>query len=45
MLAAGGMSMGKAAEAIGCEDCFYFRRVFKSTVGVSPSAYARSPQK
>lgn len=39
------MTVGEVAEAVGFEDCFYFSRVFKNIVGVSPSAYARSPQK
>ena len=45
MLSAGGMSVVEVAEAVGFEDCFYFSRVFKSIVGVSPSVYARNPQK
>lgn len=45
MLAAGDMTVGEVAEAVGFEDCFYFSRVFKNIVGISPSAYARSPQK
>lgn len=45
MLAAGDMNVGEVAEAVGFKDCFYFSRVFKSIVGVSPSAYARSQQK
>lgn len=45
MLSAGGMSVVEVAEAVGFEDCFYFSRVFKSIVGVSPSVYVRNPQK
>ena len=45
MLAAGDMNVGEVAEAVGFKDCFYFSRVFKSIVGVPPSAYARSQQK
>ena len=45
MLSAGGMSVAEVAEAVGFEDCFYFSRVFKIIVGVSPSVYVRNPQK
>ena len=39
------MSVAEVAEAVGFEDCFYFSRVFKIIVGVSPSVYVRNPQK
>lgn len=39
MLLEGRMSVAEIAQAIGFEDCFYFSRVFKKSVGVSPSVY------
>ena len=43
LLAAGSLPVRQVAAAVGYEDPFYFSRVFKSVVQVSPSEYrARS---
>ena len=38
-------SVQNVAALSGYRDPLYFSRVFKSIVGVSPSVYARNPQK
>lgn len=39
LLAESGMSVGMVADALGFSDIFYFSRLFREKLGVSPSAY------
>lgn len=41
MLLEGRMDVAEIAQAVGFEDCFYFSRAFKKSVGIPPSAYGR----
>ena len=41
LLAAGGLSVKEVAQRVGLPDAFYFSRVFRKTVGISPTEYAK----
>ena len=43
LLASGYCSVGKTAEMCGFSSTYYFSRVFKQYIGVSPSEYAKMP--
>ena len=42
LLAAGGLSVKEVAQRVGLPDAFYFSRLFRKSVGVSPAKYAQN---